>query len=170
MNSMSRGYNESCGKEKRREEEKHCPTIIKCGCPSSATITGTDTTPGTGPVASVTVNNECLCDPITKLEFATIITSTAEATVSLQVLKQCRHQFTPVPVGPTWTVTAAAETPLPLSFFICDGDSCDNDCCTYIVQATFPEAATVTFSNATVGAISTCKSNRCNKCKKDYDR
>ena len=39
MNSMSKYYYDSCGKERRKERiEEKCPTIIKCGCPSSVTI------------------------------------------------------------------------------------------------------------------------------------
>ena len=178
MNSMSRGYNDSCGKEKRREEEKHCPTIIKCGCPTTSSVTTTTTAlTATATIASVTVNNECLCDPITKLEFATIISPVGGAfpgTITVRVFKQCRYQFTPVPIGPAWTVTLTTPgLTIPLSFFICDSDSCDNDCCTYTVEATATSAAatdagTITFNNSTVGAISTCKSNRCNECKKDH--
>ena len=167
MNSMSRGYYEPCGREKRREEENKCPTIIKCGCPSSAQILTTAAAPtATGTIASVTVDNTCLCDPITKLEFATIISTATDGfagTVTLRVFKQCRHQFTPAPIGPAWTVTLTAGATLPLSFFICDSDSCEDDCCTYTVVATATATASgiVTFNNATLGAISTCKSNKC---------
>ncbi|WP_294188962.1 DUF4489 domain-containing protein [uncultured Clostridium sp.] len=171
MNSMSRGYYESCGKERKREEEK-CQTIIKCGCPSTAQVLTTVASPtDSATIASLTVDNFCLCDPITKLEFATIISTAANGfagTVSLRIFKQCRHQFTPVPIGPAWTVTVAAASTLPLSFFICDSDSCENDCCTYTVVATATETASgiVTFNNSTLGAISTCKSNKCKeKCR-----
>jgi len=36
MNSMSKGYYDPCKKESK--EDKHCPTIIKCGTPSSTTL------------------------------------------------------------------------------------------------------------------------------------
>ena len=74
MNSMSKGYYDSCKKE-RREEEKHCPTIIKCGFPRSTTIPTIleASTNRTFTVTSLTVDTSCLCDPAIKLEFARIV-------------------------------------------------------------------------------------------------
>ncbi|VYT89686.1 DUF4489 domain-containing protein [Clostridium tertium] len=174
MNSMSKGYNDSCGRDRKREEE--CPTIIKCGCPSSSSILATVAAPtATGVVATINIDNSCICDPITKLEFATIISTAANGfagTIILRVLKQCRNQLTPVQIGSVWTLNVAANTTVPLSFFLCDSDSCDNNCCTYRVEATITASGAnsgiVTFNNAILGAISTCK-NDCHKCRKDND-
>lgn len=191
MNSMSRGYNDCDRRDRDRDkdrdkdrdrdrdrdrEEEKCPTIIKCGCPSTTQILTTVATPtATSTIASLTIDNSCICDPITKLEFATIISTVANGfagTVSLRVFKQCRRDFTPVPIGATWTLNILANTTVPLSFFICDSDSCENDCCTYTVVATATVAGTasgiVTFNNSTLGAITTCKKS-CRKCRRDRD-
>ncbi len=166
MNSMSKGYYDPCKKESK--EDKHCPTIIKCGTPSSttlpaATIAGTAFT-----VSSLTLDTCGLCNPTTKLEFASNLVAPVAftGTINFQVFKLCRGQFTPVPVGPAWTFNLVAllssET---FSFFVCDCDSCFDDCCTYTVVATVTSAVTVgtlNINNATLGAISTC--GRCNCC------
>ena len=173
MNSMSRGYNGSCGKDNRKEEK--CPTIIKCGCPSSNTIPAGTTATTTFTLASLTLDTSCICDPSIKLEFASnpILTDFV-GTVNIQVFKQCRHQFTPVPVGPVWTlsIATAVTDARTFSFFICDSDSCDHDCCTYTVVATVvgtDTVGTLAINNATLGAIATCRES-CKECKKGYDR
>jgi len=163
---MSKGYYDPCKKDSK--EDKHCPTIIKCGTPSSttlpaATIAGTAFT-----VSSLTLDTCGLCNPTTKLEFASNLVAPVAftGTINFQVFKLCRGQFTPVPVGPAWTFNLVAllssET---FSFFVCDCDSCFDDCCTYTVVATVTSAVTVgtlNINNATLGAISTC--GRCNCC------
>lgn len=182
MNSMSKGYHDSCKKEKR-EEENHCPTIIKCGFPRSTTIPTTmaTSTNRTFTVTSLTLDTSCLCDPTIKLEFASNIviggSGDFTGTINFQVLKQCRHQFTPVPVGPSWTFAEAGVengTASTFSFFVCDGDSCFDECCTYTVVATVISSMTtapINVNNATLGAIATCESNKCRKeCEEKHDR
>lgn len=168
MNSISRGYYESYEKERNREEE--CQAIMKCGCPVSSRIITTDTQLiVSDTIASLTIDNSCLCDPISKIEFVTDITSIAFAgIVTLSVFKQCRNQVEAVPIGANWTISIAANSTVHLSFFICDSDSCKDDCCTYSVVATavtgvvfigdtpVPTPGTILFNNATLGAISTC--------------
>ncbi|MCF0149130.1 MAG: DUF4489 domain-containing protein [Clostridium sp.] len=170
MNSMSRGYYESCGKEKRREEEK-CPTIIKCGCPSSTTIPAATAAGTMFTLASLTLDTSCICDPSIKIDFASnpVLTGFV-GTLNLRVFKQCRNQFAPVPVGPTWTISsgAAVTDARTFSFFICDSDSCDRDCCTYTVVATVVGAATagtIAINNSTLGAIATCRES-CKECRR----
>lgn len=170
MNSMSKGYynddRNPCRKDKERPE-KDCPTIIKCGCPSSTTIPAATVAGTTFTLTSTTLDTSCLCDPCVKLEFASNLVAPVAftGTLSFQVFKQCNNQFTPVPIGPAWTfdlvALLASQT---FSFFVCDCDSCFNDCCTYTVIATVTSAVTVgtlNINNATLGAIATCSSNRC---------
>lgn len=177
MNSMSRGYNQNCGKEKRREEEKeYCPTIIKCGCPGAVTIPTTAEVGNTFTIASLTLDNSCLCDPITRLEFTSNVIASEGTEVgafNIQVFKQYRNQVNAIPVGPSWSYsTTTGPSSQTFSFFICDSDSCYNECCTYTVVATVvtvPGGAAININNATLGAITTCKSNACSrKCEKNY--
>lgn len=163
MNSMSRGsHDDDCCKK----EKKPCPTIVKCSCPGSATLS-TLTPAGTpSSLTSLTLNTSCLCDPCTKLEFASNIVAPIvfTGTINFQVSKLCRSQSTPIPVGPAWTFSATgitfAET---FTFFVCDCDSCFDDCCTYTVAATAVTitAGTLNINNATLGAIATCGGNKC---------
>ena len=185
MNSMSRRYQDEYRKDYRRDHEREereerkekCPTIIKCGCPSSATIPS-GTTAGTAfTLSSLTLDTSCLCDPSIKLEFASnAILTGFVGTLNIRVFKQCRNQFAAVPVGPTWTLSTGSATTdaRTFSFFICDSDSCDHDCCTYTVVATVVGATTngtIALNNATLGAIATCRSNECEKdCHKKCHR
>jgi hypothetical protein len=169
MNSMSRGYNDPCKKEKREEK---CPTIIKCGCPSSTPVPALAAL-GTVQLtlASLTLDTSCLCDPKIKLDFTSNLVAGVAfiGNMSIAVFKQCRNQFNPVPVGPAWQVgTLAALSSQTFSFFVCDSDSCsDNDCCTYTVVATITStpalAVGVSFNNSTLAATATCGANQCEK-------
>ena len=163
MNSMSRNNDnyDNCKKEK-----KACPTIIKCSCPGSTTIPALTVISTAFPVTSLTLNTSRLEDPCTKLEFASNIIATAfTGSISFQAFKICRGQSTPIPVGPSWTysrLVAITESDT-FSLFICDCDSCFDDCCTYTVVATVTAitAGVLSINNATLGAISTCSSNKC---------
>jgi len=180
MNSMSKNCYDPCKPDpckkdpckhdpckKEIKKEKNCATIIKCGTPSATTIPVATIAGTTFTVSSVTLDNSCLCNPITKLEFASNLVAPVAftGTLNFQVFKLCKGQVTPVPVGPSWTfdlvALLASET---FSFFVCDCDSCFDDCCTYTVVATVTSAVTVgtlNINNATLGAISTCSRNNC---------
>jgi len=154
-----------CKKECKNDE--HCQTIIKCGSPSSITLPAATLVGTAFTVSSLTLDNSCLCNPITKLEFASNLVASVAFTgsINFQVFKLCRGQFAPVPVGPAWTFNLVAllssET---FSFFVCDCDSCFDECCTYTVVATVTSPVTVgtlSINNATLGAISTCGRNNC---------
>jgi hypothetical protein len=162
---MSKGYyNDDC--DHCKKEKKPCPTIIKCSCPGSATLSTLTPAGIPSPLTSLTLNTSCLCNPCTKLEFASNLIAPVAftGTINFQVSKLCRGQSTPIPVGPAWTFSGIAVTAAEtFSFFVCDCDSCFDDCCTYTVAAT---AATITLgtlsiNNATLGAISTCGQNQC---------
>lgn len=178
MNSNSIYYDDNyspCKKDRKehdcgkKEKKSICPTIIKCGSPGSVTIpviaaAGIGTT---FTATSLTLNNCGLCNPITKLEFTSnLVTGAAfTGTLSFQVFKQCRNQFAPVPVGPAFVYSeaAAVTNASTFSFFVCDCDSCNDDCCTYTVVVTAQTAIAIGLSinNATLGAITTCGTNSC---------
>jgi hypothetical protein len=176
MNSWSRKdyyYDDDCEPCKKRKkddyddhkkEEKDCKTIIKCGSPSSTAIPVIAAAGTTFTLASLNLNTSRLKDPCIKLEFASNFVTTAAfaGAFSIQVFKQCGNQFTPIPIGPSWALgSLAALSATTFSFFVCDCDSCFNDCCTYTVVATVTTAiaaGTLTINNATLGAIATCGS------------
>ena len=175
MNSMSRGYNDNCGKERKKEEEK-CPTIVKCGCPNSTPINKADEDTSFI-VASLTLDTSCICDPSIKLEFASNIVVTNnngsgddKVSLNFRIFRECRHQKNKVPVGGTWSfLTDEEDISTTFSFFVCDSDFCDNDCCTYTVIATVADKlnhGTLSVNNAILGAVATCR-NSCHKCEKE---
>src|SRR5476649_1867252 len=124
MNSMSRGFNNNdcnpCNKGKNQ-----CPTIIKCGTSGAATIPAVTLVGTSFTVSSLTLNTSSLCNPVTKLEYASNIVATAfTGSITFQVFKLCNNQFNPVPVGPAFTFArlAAVAEANTFSFFICDCD------------------------------------------------
>ncbi|VYT89632.1 DUF4489 domain-containing protein [Clostridium tertium] len=205
MNSMSRGYNDNCGKERKKEEEK-CPTIVKCSCPSSTPINNSGIGQHGFIVASLTLDTSCICDPSIKLEFASNIVVTNnngvqgppwgdkpgqgggggggstpnKLSLDFRVFKQCKNQKNKIPVGGVWTfLTEDENISSTFSFFVCDSDNCDDECCTYTVVATPTSlgaqvalggsgspSTNVFVNNATLGAVATCR-NSCKKCRKE---
>lgn len=177
MNSMSKDNYDSCEKEKR--EENHCKTIIKCGTPNSTTLPMTTESDKTRPcmISSLTLDTSCLCDPCIKIEFASNIVSTNfSGTISFQIFKQCKKSCIQIPVGSEFIYTAAegggrlnpTEPTIfssTFSFFVCDCESCIDDCCTYTVvaRAITNIYGSLAINNATLGAIATCNSNKCKR-------
>ncbi|MCR1950894.1 DUF4489 domain-containing protein [Clostridium sp. DSM 100503] len=156
------------------KDKETCPTIIKCSCLSSITLPIGALVGDTFTLAALTLDTSCLCNPIIKLEFASnvVIPVSAAGAFSLRIFKQCRNQLAPIPVGPEWTfisaliATDARVGSSTLSFFICDDNSCSDECCVYTVVATVTRAVilgNININNSTLGAIATCHSNKCRK-------
>lgn len=184
MNSMSRGFHNPCKKEecpkvfcreeeKERERERECPTIVKCGCPSSTTIPAVTGVGTTFTLASLTLDTSCICDPNIKIDFTANMVAPVPFTgnINIQIFKICRCDNVAHPVGPVWNFHQIAElSSETFSFFICDSDSCDNDCCTYTAVATVALATigSLSINNATLAATVSCK-NSCHRCRRDHD-
>ncbi|MFT8351090.1 DUF4489 domain-containing protein [Clostridium saccharoperbutylacetonicum] len=163
MNSRSRN-DDDC--DNCKNQRNFGPTIIKCSCPSAITIPAATVAGTTFTVSSLTLNTSCLCDPAIKLEFASNLVAPVAftGTINFQVFKLCRGQTTPVPVGPAWTFNLVALlSSQTFSFFVCDSDSCFDDCCTYTVVATVfvtggdddVDDGTISINNATLGVVAT---------------
>ncbi len=134
-------------------------TALKCGTPGSVTLP-TATLAGTAfNVSSVNVDTRGFNHPCIKLEFASnIVTTAALLTLNFQVFKLCKNQLVPLPIGPVWTFSrlAAVTEGNTFTFFVCDCDICDEECCNYSVTATVAGIATAgvtTINNATLSAI-----------------
>ena len=144
-------------------------TILKCGSQGGVTIPLATLAGAAFTLATVNVDTKGLKNPCIKFEFASNITTTAAVlTLNFQVFKQCRGVLTPIPVGPIWTfsrLVAVTESD-SFSFFVCDCDLCNDDCCTYSVVARVAGAATVgvtSINHASLSAI--IVDNDCNSCK-----
>jgi len=178
MNSWSKNNYESCKKEERYEdykkEEKNCSTIIKCGYPSSVSLPVVAIGLATQelPLTSLTLDTSCICNPRVKIDFTTNLVIPIAALllgpINIQIFKQCRNQLNRVPVGPAFTVgplvVVGSQT---VSFFVCDSDSCENECCTYTAVASIPALAVAlvggSLNNSTLAATVACGDNGCKK-------
>lgn len=171
MNSMSKNcaskhFEDECCEHRTK---KITPAFVRCSNPGSVTIPAVTAAGTTFTVSSLTLNTSCLCNPCIKFEFASnIITTAAVLSINFQIFKLCNNQFTPVPVGPTWTFSrAVAVTDAnTFSFDVCEccGDICPNECCTYTVVVTVTGLATAgvtAINNATLSAIVTDGTNPC---------
>lgn len=164
MNSLTRP-NYDCNPCKK---EKKCnTTLVKCGIPSSTTLPAATVAGTTFTLASLTVDTSCLKNACVKLDFSSNLVATVAftGTVDFRIFKLCRGQFTPVPVGPTFTFSLVALlTSQTFSFSTCDCDSCNDECCTYTVVATVTSAVTVgtlAINNAALNAIVAENSDTC---------
>ena len=155
--------------KRHRKQLKPNRTILKCGSQGGVTIPLATAAGAAFTLATVNVDTKDLKNPCIKLEFASnIMTTAAVLTLDFQVFKQCRGVLTPIPVGPIWTfsrLVAVTESD-SFSFFVCDCDLCNDDCCTYSVVARVAGAATVgvtSINHASLSAI--IVDNDCNSCK-----
>lgn len=183
MNSWSKNNYEPCRKEERyeeryehckKEEIKKCETFVKCGCPSSTALPVVAVGLPTQEVAlsSLTLDTSCICNPRIKIDFTTNLVVPIAALllggINIQVFKQCKNQLTRVPVGPSFTVgpliVVGSQT---VSFFVCDSDTCSDNCCTYTAVASIPALAVVlvggSLNNSTLAATVTCGDSGCNR-------
>lgn len=172
MNSLSK--HDPCNQhEHDHHHEEDFRAVIKCGAPRSATIPVTAAALTTFNVGSLSLNTTGLRDANIKFEFASNISADVDfvGTLSFQIMKTCPNQINPMPVGPAWIYT---HSPIgrvisnTFSFFLCDCDSCFNDCCIYTVVVTKLSAAsapgtagTVSINNATLRAEAFSGDTRC---------
>lgn len=166
MDSVSKEYYDSFKKEKR--EENQCQAIIKCSFPTSVTIP-TIAMPQIGSnfqAGAITLNNSGLCNPCIKIEYSSdLVGAGFSGTVIFQVYKQCKNEYRQIAVGPSWKFSI----PVPLtaatafSFFVCDIDSCNDECCTYtvVVTALTITTGTLSINNALIEVIEVCNSREC---------
>ncbi len=155
--------------ERPRKHLKPNRTILKCGSQGGVTIPLATIAGAAFTLATVNVDTKALKNPCIKFEFASnIVTTAAVITLNFQVFKQCKGILTPIPVGPIWTFSrlVAITEANTFTFFVCDCDLCNDDCCTYSVVARVAGVATVgvtSINHASLSAI--IVDNNCNSCK-----
>ncbi len=149
----------SCTCERKKKYLRPNRSVLKCGSQGAVTLPLATVAGATFTLSTVSVDTRGLKNPCIKFEFASnVVTTAAVITLNFQVFKQCRGQLVPIPVGPIWTFArlVAVTDSNTFSFFVCDCDICDEDCCTYSVVATVAGVATVgvtAINNATLSAI-----------------
>jgi hypothetical protein len=147
-----------------KKVKEYSPSILKCSAFNSnviATVPVDTPTPFT--VATLTLNRCGLSNSKILLEFASniIINEAFTGTIIFQVYKLCNNQVGPIPIGPAWVFSATITETLPsvtetFSFFVCDSNCCNGECCIYTVVATITatvETTAININNATLSAI-----------------
>jgi hypothetical protein len=158
-----------CVCETHQKKLKPNRTILKCGSQGGVTLPVGTVAGAAFTLATVNVDSKGLKNRCIKFEFASnIVTTAAVLTLNFQVFKQCKDMPTPIPVGPIWTFSrlAAITEGNTFTFFVCDCDLCNDDCCTYSVVARVAGLATVgvtSINHASLSAI--IVENDCNSCK-----
>ena len=170
MNSHSKCCDdyEPCYESHKKEQKSNTPVIVKCGSTGSVTIPLATVAGTTFNLSSLTMNTTGICNPCTKIEVTNNIIATAfTGSISFQVYKQCRNQFAPIPIGPAFTFSEAVAITASstFTFFVCDCDSCDNECCVYTLVATVTTltVGVLSINNSTLSGIAAGQIN-CNCC------
>lgn len=182
MNSKSKSFNDNCFENEKCEPKCHCeprchgehceplhplPTssLLSCGQGSGVAIPlATATSPFFSPIpiASVTIDTTCLCNPTVKIDFNSIInyqallavgTLTTPFTVTFQLSKTC-NDGSKIALG-TWDYSQGALLALAVNstnsfgFSYCECHACPG-CCVYTVEIV---RATGTIATATAGIL-----------------
>ncbi|WP_084719704.1 DUF4489 domain-containing protein [Lacrimispora celerecrescens] len=155
-----------------------CGQILKCGEVSQALFFNGESIGTTVSATTIAIDTSRFCNPCVIFEFTSNIIGTLfQGTLNFQLYRSCNNQL-PIPIGPPFYFTQSIPAIFAniFSFFICDCNSCSNECCTYsiVVTASTPIIGNVGIFAARLAAIIVDKSNHdddyhsCNKsCCKD---
>ena len=139
------------------------PLLLLCGQGVDAQFTSPES-PDVN-VGSVIVDTTCLCKPLVKIKFSSVVNfasaaAAPEALVDFRLIRTC-EDGNPVTLD-TWTyeVFQISDNTVPLTFntsftfIFCDRLNCSK-CCSYVVEASVGNLslATVTVTNVHIQAI-----------------
>ncbi len=159
--SFEEEYKCICEFEKISKKLNPIRTALKFGTSGSVTLPAVTAAGTTFNVARVNIDTRGFRRPCIKLEFASnIVTTGALLTLNFQIYKLCKNQLVPMPVGSVWVFSRlyAVTEGNTFTFYVCDSDIYDEECCNYSMIATVAGVATVgvtTINNATLSAIVT---------------
>ncbi|WP_312650024.1 DUF4489 domain-containing protein [Aminipila sp.] len=109
--------------------------ILKCGEVGQALLFNGASIGTSLPAATITLDNSKFCNSCKLLEFSSNIIGTLfQGTLNFQLYKSCNNQL-PIPVGPQFSFTQSIPAFFAnmFTFFVCDCNSCSNECCTYSI-------------------------------------
>ncbi|WP_092251122.1 DUF4489 domain-containing protein [Lacrimispora sphenoides] len=143
--------------------------MLRCGNSGSLVLPVNTRAGARFTLTTVSVNVKGFKKPCIKLEFTSdIATRVAALTLDFQIFKQCKGMATPIPIGPVWTFSrlSTITDSNTFSFFICDCDICDDECCTYSVVTRVASTVTVGVTSVNHASLSAfIVDNDCNACK-----
>jgi len=144
-------------------------TMLKCGNSGSLVLPVNTTAGARFTITTVNVNVKDFKKPCIKLEFTSEIATTDAALIlEFHIFKRCKNIVTPFPIGPIWTFSRslAITDSDTFSFFVCDCDICDDECCTYSVVIRVASTVTVGVTSINHASLSALiVDNDCNVCK-----
>lgn len=112
-----------------------CGQILKCGEVGQALLFNGASVGTSVPAATITLDTSKLCNPCIILEFTSNIIGTLfQGTLNFQLYKSCNNQL-PIPIGSQFSFTQLIPAYFAnmFTFFVCDCNSCSNECCTYSI-------------------------------------
>lgn len=122
-----------------------CGQILKCGEVGQALLFNGASVGTSLPAATITLDTIKYCNPRILFEFTSNIIGTLfQGTLNFQLYKSCNNQL-PIPIGPQFTFTQGLPAYFAnmFSFFVCDCDSCLDECRTYSVFVSAGGAAPI---------------------------
>ena len=112
-----------------------CGQILKCGEVGQALLFNGASIGTSVPAATITLDASKFYNPCITFEFSSNIIGTLfQGTLNFQLYRYCNNQR-PIPIGPQFSFSQ----PIPaifanmFTFFVCDCNSCSNECCTYSI-------------------------------------
>ena len=109
--------------------------ILKCGEVSQALLFNGASIGTSVPAATITLDTSKFCNPCIIFEFTSNIIGTLfQGTLNFQLYRYCNDQL-PIPIGPQFYFTKSIPVLFAdmFTFFVCDCNSCSNECCTYSI-------------------------------------
>lgn len=133
--NLSSKANLKDGYENSNKRSDSCGQILKCGEVGQALLFNNASIGTSVPAATITLNTSKLCNECIIFEFTSNIIGTLfQGTLNFQLYRSCNNQL-PIPIGPqfSFTQSIAAVFANVFTFFVCDCNSCSNECCTYSI-------------------------------------
>lgn len=124
--------------ENSKKSSDSCGRILKCGEVSQALLFNGASIGTSVPAATITLDTSKFCNPCIIFEFTSNIIGTLfQGTLNFQLFRSCGNQL-PIPIGPQFYFTQSIPVVFAdmFTFFVCDCNSCSNECCTYSIVVT----------------------------------
>lgn len=121
--------------ENSNKNSDSCGQILKCGEVSQALLFNNASVGTSVPAATITLDTSKFCNPCIIFEFTSNIIGTLfQGTLNFQLFRSCNNQL-PIPIGPQFSFTRSIPVFFAdmFTFFVCDCNSCSNECCTYSI-------------------------------------
>ena len=131
--------------ENSNKSSDSCNLTLKCGEVGQALLFQGASIGTSVPAATITLDTSKFCNPCIKLEFTSNLIGTLfQGTLNFQLYKSCNNQL-PIPIGRQFSFTQPTQVIFSdvFTFFVCDCNSCSNECCTYSIVVSTGGSASI---------------------------